>query len=213
MDKNNQNKKVEIAESKKMALHYMETLAAVARESFLILDADLTVILANPIFYEVFKVTETQTEHKTLFSLGNGQWNIPQLKNLLHDILPKKKIIKDFEVSHNFPSIGLKVMQLNAQQVDSIQLIIIAIEDVTEKANLQTKIVEYSGNLETTISKRTKELASRVAELERLNKSMVGRELKMVELKKVISDLKKRFKNGNGNGHNHGESHNKNARK
>lgn len=174
-----------------LALYYMKTLVEVARESFLILTANLNVISANPIFYKTFRVTPTQTENKLLYELGNGQWNIPELKRLLEEILPQKKVVKDYEVKHTFPTIGDKTMLLNGRQIDTAQLIILAIEDITVRKNLEEKLAEYTKGLEIKITERTKELSDRVTELERINKVMVGRELKMIELKNEIAKLKK----------------------
>jgi two-component system CheB/CheR fusion protein len=187
-------------ESKKLALHYMQTLVDIARESFLILDSDLRVISANPTFYQNFQVEPAQTEGKLLYELGNGQWNIPELKKLLEEILPGKKVVKDYKVEHVFETIGEKTMLLNAKQVDTVQLIILAIEDITVRKALEDKLSKYTKGLEAKVTEQTTSLANRVEELERVNKSMVGRELKMVELKKEIEQLRKRVKNGNGNG-------------
>ena len=107
--KNNKVKQNSIKEDKKLALHYMETLVDVARESFLILDADLKVLSANPNFYQVFKVEIKKTENIMLYDLGNGQWNIPELKKLMEDILPNNKVVKNYEVKHKFESIGKKL--------------------------------------------------------------------------------------------------------
>jgi len=178
-------------DSREQALHYMQTLVDVARESFLILDADLRVISANPTFYQVFKVLPKQTENTFLYRLGNGQWNIPELRSLFEEILPKKKDIRNYEVNHNFEKIGGKTMLLNARQIDSVKLIILAIEDITERKGLEKKLADYSKGLETTVVKRTKELVSRMEELERVNKIMVGREMKMIELKAELAKLKK----------------------
>lgn len=187
-----------IKESRELALHYMETLVDVARESFLILDHNMRVISANPTFYKVFKVLPKETEGRLLYKLGNGQWNIPELQKLLENILPNKKIVKDYEVKHIFPDIGEKSMQLNAKQIDTVQLIILAIEDITIKEELEEKLAKYTKGLEVQIAERTETLATKIKELESVNKSMVGRELKMVELKKEIEILKKKSKNGNG---------------
>ena len=83
-------------------------------------------------------------------------------------------------------------MLLNARQIDSVQLIILAVEDITIQENLEKKLAEYAKRLEAKIAERTTELSDRVKELEFLNKTMVGRELKMVELKKEIKSLKKK---------------------
>ncbi|MCX6718232.1 MAG: hypothetical protein NTY81_01320 [Candidatus Staskawiczbacteria bacterium] len=207
---NNKINQSELKESKELALHYMKTLVDVARESFLILDAGLEVISANSIFYQTFKVEPAQTEGKFLYKLGNGQWNISELKKLMEEILPKKKVVKDYEVKHDFETIGQKTMLVNARQIDSVQLIIICMEDITEKEELEEKLAEHAKMLEDKVAERTKELGDRIKELESANKSMVGRELKMVELKKEIEELKKNHKNGNGhngNGKNHNGNH------
>lgn len=190
-------------DSRELALHYMVTLVDVARESFLILDASLQVISANNIFYQTFRVKSAQTEKKLLWKLGNGQWNIPEFRKLLGEVLPKRKVVRDYEVTHIFEEIGRKTMLLNARQIDSVQLIILAMEDITDKKSLEGKLAEYTEGLEIKVAEQTKELTDRVKELEAANKSMVGRELKMVELKKEIESLRKRVKNGsNGNGKN-----------
>ena len=184
-------KDAELKKSKDLALHYMQTLVDVARESFLIIDADLRVISANPVFYQNFQVTSAQTEGVLLYDLGNGQWNIPELRKLLGEILPKKEVVRDYQVEHVFEAIGKKTMVLNARQIDTVQLIVLAIEDITVKKDLELKLADFAKEQEAKIAERTKELAERVRELEILNKTMTGRELKMVELKKEIEDLKK----------------------
>ena len=148
-------------------------------------------ISGNPIFYQTFQVTPVQTENKFIYELGNGQWNIPELKRLLENILPERKDVRNYEVKHNFQTIGDKTIELNARQIDSVQLIILAMEDITEKRTLETKLSEYTKVLEIKVAERTKELADRIKELERINKIIVGREMKMIELKKELEKLKK----------------------
>ena len=86
-------------------------------------------------------------------------------------------------------------MMLNAKQIDNIKLIILAIEDITDRKRLEKECAEYTKDLEVKVNERTKELNDRIKELETLNKSMVGRELKMIELKEEIEHLKKISKN------------------
>lgn len=180
--------KNESKESQELALHYMKTLVEVARESFLILDSDLRVVCANPTFYENFKVSPEQTENVFLYELGNGQWNIPVLKSLLEEILPQKKVVKDYEVTHSFQKIGEKTICLNARQIDidTAHMIVLAMEDITERKELEQKLAKYTTELEVKVLERTREIGDRVKELESLNKVMVGRELKMIELKKEL---------------------------
>lgn len=204
-----------IKESKELAAHYMTTLIDVARESFLILDSDMRVVSANPTFYSVFRILQKETENKLLYELGNGQWNILELRELLEKILPNQKTVKNYEVKHFFEKIGEKIMLLNARQIDSVELIVLAIEDITDNKILENKLANYTRDFKIKIAERTKELAGRIKELELLNKSMVGRELKMIELKEEIVKLKKVFRNGNSknsNGKKGNSSHKKNGR-
>lgn len=121
--KNSHDKESEATEAKKLALHYLNTVADVAREPFLILNSNLRVISGNKIFYETFLVSQKQTEGTLLYELGNGQWDIPGLKKLMNEILPEKKVVRDYEVDHVFETIGKKIIMLNARQIDNVQLI------------------------------------------------------------------------------------------
>jgi nitrogen-specific signal transduction histidine kinase len=187
--------------TQQLALHYMETLVDVAREPLLILDRTLRVVSANPTFYQVFQVSQPQTEGKFVYELGNGQWDIPELRKLLEQVLPNRKKVTDYEVTHMFQNIGAKTILLNAKQIDAIELIILAMEDITERRALERKLEDYTKSLEIKVAERTAELADQVAELQSLNKTMVGRELKMVELKKEIEELRKQRNNSGGKAH------------
>lgn len=178
-----------------VAWTYIRTVVDTVREPFLILDRDLRVISANKSFYTVFQVNEAETEQKLVYDLGNGQWNIPKLKTLLEDILPKNTFFENFEVSHDFPEIGHKIILLNARRIhtthEAKQIMLLAMEDVTKQRQLELENQQYTQKLTVEVAKKTEELANRVSELERMNRTMVGRELKMVDLKKEIQDLKK----------------------
>lgn len=301
-------KKESVEQTRQTALHYIEDVIDILRECFLVLDSDLKVIAANELFYQTFRVKKEETEGQRIFDLGNRQWDIPELKILLIDILPNKGVVGDYQVDHIFETIGEKIMLLNAKQIKGSQMILLAIEDVTEKKqtswyarslieasldplvtisadgkitdvnegsikvtgvsrekligtdfsdyftepvkaregykrvfdkgsvtdygltirhkngqltdvlynasvytneagvvlgvfaaardvtikkDLEKKLAEYTKGLEVSGARSTKELATRVEELEQLNKNMIGRELKMIELKKEIERLKK----------------------
>lgn len=96
---------------------YIKTVVDIVREPILILDKQLRVMAANESFYKTFQVEEKATEGTLVYELGNGQWNIPALRKLLEDILPKNTFMAGFEVSHDFPVIGRKDMLLNARQI------------------------------------------------------------------------------------------------
>lgn len=114
------------------------------REPLLILDKNLHVLLANRAFYKFFRVQPNEVEGCLLYALGNGQWNIPQLKNLLEDILPYHTTIEDYQVDYQFPKIGRKVIALNARKIfreeNQSETILLALEDVTEKKRLENVI-------------------------------------------------------------------------
>ena len=114
-----------------------EGIVATVREPLVVLDAKFRVINANQSFYQTFRVTPEQTEQQVLYKLGSGQWKIPELKRLLEEILPQNSVFNDFEVEHKFPIIGRKKMLLNArkiaQQEPDEQLILLAIEDITDR--------------------------------------------------------------------------------
>ena len=109
--------------------------------------------------------------------------------------MPEKKVFNDYEVSHEFPDIGLKIMLLNARRLDDTHQILLAIEDITVQRAIEKKLAEYTKGLEVAVGEKTVELKARIDELEKINRLMVGRELKMVELKEEIVDLKKKNEN------------------
>jgi two-component system CheB/CheR fusion protein len=117
------------------ALAYAEGIVETAREPLVVLDADLRVVTANTSFYQVFKTSRGEVEKKRIYDLGNQQWNIPALRELLEKILPESVQLEDFEVANDFPEIGRKRMLLNARRIHQkgmqTQLILLAIEDIT----------------------------------------------------------------------------------
>ncbi len=130
------------------ASEYAQDIVSTVREPLVALDNKFRVISANRSFYSTFKVTTEMSENTLLFDLGNGQWEIPKLRELLEKVLPKSTTIEAFEVEHDFPDIGQKTMLLNARRIPKppgeIQMILLAIEDITERKRLDDKLQETS---------------------------------------------------------------------
>ena len=120
-----------------VTLLYAEGIVNTMRVPLVVLDATLQVLMANRYFYACFQVTPRETVSYRLYDLGNGQWNIPALRDLLEHILPQHTTFDDFEVVHTFPHIGPKRMLLNARQIvrthGTRPLILLTIEDITTR--------------------------------------------------------------------------------
>lgn len=149
-DQNTQKKLINqdnrITALKKQMIYYKEITETV-REPFIILDKDLRVVTANLSFYTKFKVIKKDTEGKRIYDLGNSQWDAPELRLLLENILPTHRVLNNYAVTHVFPTLGRKTILLNARQVDSKQLILLAMEDVTERWKLKFDSDELTENL------------------------------------------------------------------
>jgi two-component system cell cycle sensor histidine kinase PleC len=135
-----------IAELKSILIYYKE-ISESMREPFLILDNNLCVVSANLAFYRKFKVRKKDTENKRIYELGNNQWDVPALRELLEHILPKHRVFSNYEVTHDFPVLGHRTMLLNARQVDGKQLMLLAIEDITMARKLKIDSDEMTANL------------------------------------------------------------------
>ncbi|MBV9404125.1 MAG: PAS domain-containing protein, partial [Acidobacteriaceae bacterium] len=119
------------------ARRYAETIIETVREPLVILTPEFMVDRANASFYEFFRLDEGQVEGRLLFDLGNGQWRIPELESQLNEVLPKDLAFSNFEVRHTFPTIGSRVILLNARRFSTDQkeaaAILLAFEDITER--------------------------------------------------------------------------------
>jgi two-component sensor histidine kinase/CheY-like chemotaxis protein len=129
-----------------------ENIIATLHEPFLILNDKMIIISSNNAFYQTFKVKPKDTVGNELYQLGDGQWDIPALRELLEDILPLKKF-HGYEVVHDFPQIGTKTMLLNARQVYreeiGTDLILLGIEDITERKKMEDEIKQSLDEKET----------------------------------------------------------------
>ncbi len=146
------------------------------REPLILLDSGLKVITANPSFYQTFDVKPDKTEGVLIYDLGNRQWDIPKLRKLLEEILPQNANFHDFEVEHDFETIGRKIMRLNARRIyddtSKTQLILLSIEDVTEREY-------YKRHLEELVEERTAEIIKLKNQLE-AERAYLQEEIKLV---------------------------------
>ena len=141
-----QNRNVELKEVGEYKKAIIETI----HESLLILTVDLHVKSANKGFYTNFHTNPKDTEGRYLFDLGNQQWNIPDLRRQLIEVQKNNTDLVNFEVSHKFPAIGHKIMLLNAQRIPMVEndaLILLAIEDITDKRVAEIKLKESEERL------------------------------------------------------------------
>ncbi len=119
------------------ARDYAENIVETVRDPLLVLDSDLRIVSANRAFYRVFRVKPAETISTFIYDLGNRQWDIPRLRELLEEILPQSKTVEDFEVEHNFEQLGQRIMLLNARTIlnplQKTERILLAIEDITDR--------------------------------------------------------------------------------
>ena len=163
---------------------YSDAILANIHEPLLVLDKELRVVSASKSFYKKFNVTAAETEGILLYDVGNKEWDIPLLRKLLEDILASNSEFQDFEVNHDFPRLGHKILLLNAhrivQKVHHEQLILLAISDITEVRNRAVEFITKEKQLlshqnqllETAVEKRTVELKSANQRLEENNLSL-----------------------------------------
>lgn len=119
------------------AKEYAERIVEMLHEPLLVLSPDLRVKSANQAFYDHFEVGRAETEGRLVYDLGNGQWDIPELRRLLEDVLPDDRAFTDYEVRHDFESIGERVMLVSARRLDHVRLILLGLRDVTERARAE----------------------------------------------------------------------------
>ncbi|MBI4330298.1 MAG: PAS domain-containing protein [Chloroflexi bacterium] len=125
------------------ALDYAESVVDTLREPLLVLDADLRVVSANRSFHRTFRMVTEDARGKLIYDLGGRQWDIPELRRLLEDILPKNTIFENFEVNYDFPGLGCRRLLLNARRLQDEAgapgRILLAIEDAGEVKSQKTK--------------------------------------------------------------------------
>jgi PAS domain S-box-containing protein len=148
------------------ALEYAESIIDTIREPLIVLDQDLRVVKVSRSFYEFFQVKPEETMGQLIYNLGNKQWDIPKLRELLENILPRKTSFDNYEVEHDFTTIGRHTMLLNARQIHRVlgkeRIILLAINDITERREIESGLEKTRKELE--IIKQSADEASDFAE-------------------------------------------------
>ncbi|MCZ7393109.1 MAG: MEKHLA domain-containing protein, partial [Candidatus Methanoperedens sp.] len=131
--------RIKAEQATQKALTYAESIVDTVPQPLVIIDSSLRVKTANHAFYKIFKVSIEDTKDKLLYELGNRQWDIPELRKLLEEVIPRNKHVKDFRVDHEFPIIGKRTMLLNASSFyqDGAEMILLAIDDITEREKIE----------------------------------------------------------------------------
>ncbi|WP_442483039.1 PAS domain-containing sensor histidine kinase [Aeoliella sp. SH292] len=146
---------------------YAESIVETLHEPLLVLHSDLRVKSVNRAFYDHFKVNPADTLGSRIYDLGNGQWDIPELRILLEEVLSKHRIFKDHLVEHDFESIGPRVMLLNARRLDTVELLLLGIRDITDRFEVE-RVSRQS-------DERYRELVSQVADYAIFRTDVKGR--------------------------------------
>lgn len=138
--------------AKEDARLYADSIVETVREPLLVLTSDFRVETANRSFYREFKVSPEETKDRLLYELGNGQWDIPGLRQLLEIILPENHSFEGFEVEHTFPELGRQTMLLNARRLyresNRTERILLAIENITQRKISEQALREGEQHLE-----------------------------------------------------------------
>ncbi|RXJ45728.1 chemotaxis protein CheB [Gelidibacter gilvus] len=155
---------------------YSDSIVSTMFHPLIVLDKDLCIKTANAAFYKKFKVDENETEKKWFYEIQHHQFDDYRLRSLLVKVLSQKDQIEDFEIILKIPEVGERNLLMNARQIKNKrtaeQLILLAIEDVTDRRIAEEKLKTFSEELETKVKERTTELKKTNEELEQTNKQL-----------------------------------------
>ncbi len=189
---------VVIKKSTDDALEYAESIINTVREPLIALDQDLRVVTVSRSFYEFFKVKPEETVGQLIYDLGNHQWDIPKLRELLEDILPQKASFDNYEVEHDFSTIGRRIMLLNARQIQrglgKERIILLAIEDITERKEIEERLRKIKEIADAASRAKSEFLANMSHELRTPLNAIIGfSDVLAEEIAGPINDQQKEF--------------------
>jgi len=158
------------------ARKYAEDVVNTVQYPLVLLDSELKIISANLSFYKTFKVESNEIVKKTLFEIGDQQWDIPKLRNLLEYLRNEKQSLNNFEVKKKFPKIGYKIMLLNARHIfsEDKNLFLLSIEDITEQKNVEEKLKKHTAEIEIANKSKSDFLANMSHELRTPLNAIIG---------------------------------------
>jgi PAS domain-containing protein len=148
------------------------------REGILILGWELRVQRANPSFYEQLHISKAETEGRFIWALGNGQWSIPELRRLLEAILPEKNAFDDYVIGHDFEAIGLRTMLLNGRRLDHTNLIVLAIRDITEQRQQESRQKALMGELQHRVKNILGKVLSMASQTRKRHRNLADSEMR-----------------------------------
>lgn len=153
------------------ALDYARAIVETMKEPLLVLDKDVRVLSANKAFYDTFRVHASDVTNKSLFEIGEHQWDILKLRKLIEQVVTKNIYFSNFEVSFDFSRIGQKTMNLNGRQIkmhgENQPMILLVIEDITKRKKADEILKRDSKSLKEIVKKRSQELMDLQIKLER----------------------------------------------
>ncbi|MFA9478477.1 chemotaxis protein CheB [Phycisphaerales bacterium AB-hyl4] len=177
----------QIEEAIDKAKHVAEEVINTVRNPMLVLGKNLRVKDTNAAFDQMFAVESDELQGQLVYEINEGHWDIPELRQLLENILPKNEVMDDYELEHDFPGLGPRTLLLNARRIDHLQLILLAIEDVTERKQELQALERSRDELERLVNERTVQLRLQTTRLQHLVRELATAEQR--ERKRMASIL------------------------
>lgn len=174
---------VQTREAKELAEKIINTV----RNPMLVLGEDLRVQSANNAFHSYFNENSAEVRGKLVYELNDGQWNVPRLRELLQDVLPDDHTLEDFELEHKSDEGECRFLILNARRINHVQLILLAIEDVTERNLARQSLERYRDDLERQVDQRTDQLRDQATRLQTMVRELASAEQR--ERKRIAAIL------------------------